>query len=750
MKKILFLLFHGFEPSNGISKKIHYQIEALRANGTLVHLCYMDEHTSKKRMLDNDVLIDYGSTLISKIKKRIGFSSIAHHAITEQYDMVYIRSNHNANPFTIHLVKKIKKAGIKVVMEIPTYPYDQEYVNINMKWQLFPDRIFRHQLARHLDAIITYSDDEYIFGRRTIKISNGIDFERVRIKQPANHSTDELHLIGVAEIHRWHGFDRVLKGLANYYQQHPYIKVFFHIVGFFFSPIEEKEITSLITAYHLQDFVIIHGKQQGEALDELFDMCDFGIGSLARHRVGLYKMKTLKNREYAARGIPFIYSENDDDFDDQPYVLKAPADESPIDIQDLLNFYKHQPYKASEIRASISSLSWFHQMGIVVNALFAPSKRIAYCIPSLYHSGGMERVLTTKVNYLADKLGYDIHIITTDGKGTKPYFPLSSKVTVWQLDINIDELWNKPFYKRLITYAIKMRTYKKRLTELLFLIHPEYTISLLRREINFLTSIKDGSKKIGEIHFGRYKYREAHFKGVPNFINSLISKFWMFQLENKLHDLHKFIVLTHEDATNWKGMTNIQVIPNPITITNKDKPQYGNKQVIAVGRYTHQKGFDLLIKAWEKVARKHHDWILNIYGSGETHPYQHLIELLGLKDTIKLHSATNDITKQYISSSIFVLSSRYEGLPLVLLESMSCALPPVSFACPCGPKDIIQHGINGLLCEPENIQQLADNLCVLMEDEQLREKMGQAAALSISDYNIPSIMQKWNQLFSEQ
>ncbi len=126
LQKVLFIVFHGFDPSNGISKKISYQINALNACGLQTHLCYIKEKEGIRRMIDDIIIADYGNGIKSKILKRIEFSSISTYAIKNNINFVYIRSNHNANPFTINMVKRMKKAGMKVVMEIPTYPYEEE------------------------------------------------------------------------------------------------------------------------------------------------------------------------------------------------------------------------------------------------------------------------------------------------------------------------------------------------------------------------------------------------------------------------------------------------------------------------------------------------------------------------------------------------------------------------------------------------------------------------------------------------
>ena len=752
--KILFIIFHGFDPNNGISKKISYQLNAFKANGHEAHLCYMDETISKRRIVDDHIIVDYGNGTKGKVLKRTEFGSIVDYAINSKIEFVYIRSNHNANPFTINMVKRMKKAGMKVVMEIPTYPYDQEYFNKSMRRQLIQDKLFRNQFARQLDGIVTFSEEDFIFGQKTIKISNGIDFESVRLKKESKHPSNELHLIGVAEIHRWHGFDRILRGLAEYYSSPKELIVYFHIVGYFFSPVEKDEITRIIADNNLEPYIILHGKKHGEELDEVFDECDFGIGSLGRHRVGIDDIKTLKNREYAARGIPFVYSETDTDFDRQSYVLKVPADESFIKIEDIIRFYQNISLSPNQIRDSIEHLSWKNQMKRVINAVFpansnSPKIRLAYCIPSLDHPGGMERVLTAKANYLADKLNYDVYIIITDDKGNKPYFPLSDKIKIIQLDVNIDNLWQYPICKRLYLYNKKMKDYKRKLEICLCKIKPDITISLLRREINFLCNIKDGSAKIGEIHFGRYKYREANFRFLPNIANKLITKIWMAQLDKKVKQLDRFVVLTHEDSTYWKGLSNLIVIPNPITIKNDLYSNCTSKKAIAVGRYTYQKGFDILISAWKEVYKKHPDWQLCIYGGGDRDSYINLTKEIGVENVVRCEGSVNNITEKYLSSSIFILSSRYEGLPLVLMEAMSIGLAPVAFACPCGPKDIIKDGENGLLCNNGNIEELALKICNLIEDEEKRIEIGKKAANSIKNYSLDNIMHQWNDLFQE-
>ena len=363
--KALFLVFYGFQEYNGISKKIRYQISALEKCGMDVRTCYYEVMPDNRRqwMIDNEVLANLGKGMIAKLKKRISFSAITRHIIKEEIPFVYIRSYHNANPFTIHFVKTLKKHGVKIFLEIPTYPYDQEYFSAKEKIELCTDKLFRHTVCKYTDAIITYSNDTEIFGQRTIRLSNGIDFKNIPLRNDTRRTMNkELHLIGVAEIHFWHGFDRLIKGMGAYYNNNPEYKVYFHLVGNISGKREQDEILTPIKAYGLTPYITLYGAKHGEELNELFNHADFAIGSLGRHRSGIYNIKTLKNREYAARGFAFAYSETDDDFDQMPYVLKIPADESPIDIPQLITFCHSQTMPPSEIRASIQHLSWNEQM----------------------------------------------------------------------------------------------------------------------------------------------------------------------------------------------------------------------------------------------------------------------------------------------------------------------------------------------------------------------------------------------------
>lgn len=376
-------------------------------------------------------------------------------------------------------------------------------------------------------------------------------------------------------------------------------------------------------------------------------------------------------------------------------------------------------------------------------------RKIVYCIPSLHFPSGMERVLTLKANYFADVLGYKIYIILTDNKDKEPYYKLSPKIKLINLDINFDTNWRLPIYKRAFSYLIKQIRYKRRLKELLFEIRPDITISTLRREINFLNSIKDGSKKIGEIHFSRTHYRNMESNGKENVLKRLISKLWMSQLIRELKKLSMFVTLSSEDNDRWGEIKNRTYIYNPLSFFPNKTSDCNTKQVIAVGRYTYQKGFDMLIESWKYVKEKHPDWVLKIYGGGERKSYIELRDRYGLEENVFLEPSIDNIIDKYCESSIFVLSSRFEGFGMVITEAMACGLPAVSFTCPSGPKDIIKDGEDGLWVENGNIKEMAEKISFLIENEGLRKEMGRKARINVERFKIENIAKQWEDLFNK-
>jgi len=373
--------------------------------------------------------------------------------------------------------------------------------------------------------------------------------------------------------------------------------------------------------------------------------------------------------------------------------------------------------------------------------------KIVYCIPGLYMAGGMERVLTLKANYFAEKFGYDITIILSEGEGQPYFYPLSDLIKVVNLNIGFEELWNQPIFKKIFLYLKKQRKYRKSLKSALMQIRPDMTISMLRREINFINSIRDGSKKIGEIHINRAHYRTFE-EGDSNLFKSLLSKYWKYTLVKHLRQLSSFVVLTEKDREAWTELNNVVVIPNPVSFSSTIVSGQTEKRVIAVGRYCHEKGYDHLLKAWAEVQNDCVEWRLDVYGDGDRTSYDRLLDVYQIdRSRCTLHGRVSDVQSEYVRSSLAVCSSRFEGFGLAIVEAMACGLPVVSFDCPWGPRNIIADGEDGLLVENGNVESLAAALSKMMEDEKLRRSMATAGVRNVQRFKIDQIAELWKSLF---
>ena len=374
--------------------------------------------------------------------------------------------------------------------------------------------------------------------------------------------------------------------------------------------------------------------------------------------------------------------------------------------------------------------------------------RIVFCISDCSRAGGMDRTLSLQANYWVEH-GNEVYIVTTEKpQNEKPAFQFSPQIKFYNLRIHYNDVNNSMSPIKILSRLYKGRVHKKRLNALLLTLHPDFTISLFEHELSFLHSVKDGSLKIVQYHFSRYSRSiDLQYNGTNIFHKwfSLIKE-WRKQLLINYYDA--FIVLTDEDAKAWQNMPNLYVIPNAISFIPPKTSTCLNKQVISVGRLTTQKGYDMLLNAWNKIAHQHPDWELVIYGQGNDYnSLKSLINQYGIAHSVYIFPPTKDIIDKYINASIYVMSSRYEGFPMVLPEAMVCGLPCVSFDAPCGPSEIITQGEDGFVVPFGDIQGLADKLELLMDNENLRCQMGIKARSNIMRYSVDNIMKQWEELF---
>lgn len=370
--------------------------------------------------------------------------------------------------------------------------------------------------------------------------------------------------------------------------------------------------------------------------------------------------------------------------------------------------------------------------------------KIIYCIAGTYRPGGMERVLANKANYLADK-GHEIVIITTDQRGQKPFFNLDRRIRC--IDLHIDyELDNgKSLAAKLLHFPVKYYRHRSRLSSALKKEKADIVISMFCNEVSFITNIKDGSKKVLEIHFSKFKRLQYGRKGLWAMADRLISR----KEELWARRFDRFVVLTEEDKGYWGAMDNICVIPNARTFTPDSPSPLESRYALAIGRYTYQKGFDILIEMWKLIHEECPEWKLRIVGDGEDRSkLQQMIAAYGLETSVELSGSTDDISGYYKDSSILLMTSRYEGLPMVLLEAQAYGMPIAAFKCKCGPLDVVTDGKDGFLAEEGDIAQLAEKTEMLMKDELLRKRFGKNALAASDRFSSANIMNKWEQLFS--
>lgn len=369
--------------------------------------------------------------------------------------------------------------------------------------------------------------------------------------------------------------------------------------------------------------------------------------------------------------------------------------------------------------------------------------KIVYCILNTWYSGGLTRVIANKANYLAET-GHDVTIVTTDQLGKGHFYAMSDKISFIDLRIHYVGFDDKPILGKLREVPKRILWHYKKLRKFLKEYRPDIVISTYGRELFVLPFIKDGSKKILEAH-------SSHF----TWIDSRKGKRWFGKLHTWLdarmvRKFDKFVVLTEEDKPYWGRLPNIMVIPNANTIEPKETAELDNKVAIAAGRYGYQKNFESLVRAWKYVYDVCPDWELNIFGGGVVNRnLQNLVDKLGLTDVVVLNESKQDIFEEYLRSSMYILSSRYEGLGMVLLEAQAYGVPLVSYDCKCGPRDIIEDGENGLLVKTGDEKALANAIIRVAKDEQLRKEMGRKAKQHSVKFSEDVVMKKWNDLFTE-
>jgi glycosyltransferase involved in cell wall biosynthesis len=357
--------------------------------------------------------------------------------------------------------------------------------------------------------------------------------------------------------------------------------------------------------------------------------------------------------------------------------------------------------------------------------------KILYITNGIHDAGGLERVLSVKASYLADVLGYEVHIVVLNNLGASLFYEFSAKIQLHHVVVtgnSIRYVWQ----------------YIKGMRGIVEKINP-HVISVCDDGLKgfFLPLLLPKIPIIYERHVSKQIAHGSH--------SSCVKKMqvgFQLQLMNFLgRFFDKFVVLTQDNVQEWK-LPNIQVIANPLSFYPENQAALTNKTVIAVGKHTFQKGFDRLLYSWASILKNQPDWILEIYGKSDDKFSLHKLAIqLHIEKRVHFFEPVSDIESRYLNASVFAFPSRFEGFGMVLIEAMACGVPCVSFDCPCGPKDIICSGEDGFLVPNNEEDDFTQKLLQLMENQDLRRQMGTQAKHNVQRYLPEEVLNKWDELF---
>ena len=368
--------------------------------------------------------------------------------------------------------------------------------------------------------------------------------------------------------------------------------------------------------------------------------------------------------------------------------------------------------------------------------------KILYVTDALAVWGGIERVLSDKMNYLVQEYGYEVYVVTAD-QGDHPIpFSLDERIHVQDLNIRFHQQYRYHGIRRLLKYRELERLYNNRLKNIISEIRPD-VISCIRD--GYASAVLDMKGNIPVIFESHAMYRDVEYEN-----STLLHRFITYLKRRKFRKLDMLVALTQGDADDWKRVCHhVCVIPNVVHLNESEKYSPCNsKSVVLAGRFDFQKNQGAMLDIWSRVQLRHPDWELDMYGNGEMKACYEK-EVIKRKLNVHIYPAVPDIFEKFMEASMLVMSSLYEPFGLVLAEAMSCGLPVVAFNCPYGPADIINDGVDGFLVEDRNVDAFVERVCQLIENEQLRHKMGRTAVSSAQRFRAEVIMPKWEQLFEQ-
>lgn len=388
--------------------------------------------------------------------------------------------------------------------------------------------------------------------------------------------------------------------------------------------------------------------------------------------------------------------------------------------------------------------------------------RIRYLLLHAYGTGGTIRTVINQANTLV-AAGHDIELVSVVRHKDEPWFPLDPRVKITSLtDSRSSAPAEEPARGRAAARR-RQREEKWREERPKYVPEGEFGSRYFNRYLEkvleeYFRDLRDGilvtTRPALNILAARYATNRGVIRVAQEHMNLSVHRPDVQEAIKRYYPRFDAVaVLTQRDREEYGRLlpgVKLLRIPNAVHSMDQKPSDHTNKVVLAAGRLFPQKGFDMLIPAWAKVAERHPDWQLRIFGTGERWPQlRKLIEEHHLYNHVFLMGHTQQLDDELAKASVYVLSSRFEGLPMVMIEAMAHALPVVSFDCPTGPADVLTDGQEGLLVPPKDIDGLADALCRLLDDRSLRSTMGEAALKTAHNYAPEAVHPQWEDLFSE-
>ncbi|MEN1957895.1 glycosyltransferase family 4 protein [Luteimonas changyuni] len=348
--------------------------------------------------------------------------------------------------------------------------------------------------------------------------------------------------------------------------------------------------------------------------------------------------------------------------------------------------------------------------------------KVLYVANGIRGSGGLERVLLHKASYLCDTYGYAVGILVLNEPPGAPFYPVSPAVEVRHFHASGSA----------VAYLL---AYRKGLRKAVAQFRPD-VVSVCDDGLKGLLAPLLLPRTRPALVYERHASLE------------LMRSPWQKAVMRPLARLYdRLVLLTQGNVKEW-GVPGAVVIPNPLPDFETGTSPARKPQILCVGSLSHNKGQDLLIEAWARIAARHPDWSVQVYGKGDPGPLIALAAARGVAERIEFHQPVADIASRYKQASLFLLPSRSEGFGMVLLEAMSCGMPCISFDCPSGPGDILTDGKDGVLVPAEDVAALAAAMDALIDNPAQREALGQQARITAQTYRIDKIAASWDQLLT--